>query len=56
LGNSRETSILNLLGIELKRVGREFETLLNQRREFTDTAAFLSKDLLGVSCPDDNLL
>lgn len=55
LGDSGETAVLDLLGVQLKRVLREFETLLDESSEFADATALLAKDLLGVRSTDDNL-
>ena len=55
LCNSRETTVLNLLGVELKRVLGEFETFLDESSELTDAATLLTKDFLGVGGTDDDL-
>jgi hypothetical protein len=55
LGNSRQTTVLDLLGVEFERVLGEFETLLDESGEFTDATTLLSKDFLGVGCTDDDL-
>jgi hypothetical protein len=55
LGNSRETAVLNLLGIEFERVFWEFEAFLDEGSEFTDATALFSKNFLGVGSTDDNL-
>jgi hypothetical protein len=55
LRDSRETTVLDLLGVELERVFRELEPLLDERGEFTDAAALFAENLLGVGCTDDNL-
>jgi hypothetical protein len=55
LGDGRETTVLNLLGVELERVFGELETFSNEGGEFTNAAALLAKDLLGVGSTDDDL-
>ena len=56
LGNSGETTILNLLSVHLERVFGEAETLLDESGEFTDPTALLAQDFLGVGSTDDNLV
>jgi hypothetical protein len=46
---------LDLLSIEFERVFGKFETFLDESSEFTDAAAFLSKDFLSMGSTDDNL-
>lgn len=55
LRDSRETTELDLLSVQLERVLRELETLLDERSEFADTAALITKDLLGVGGTNDDL-
>lgn len=55
LGDSRKTTVLDLLGVELQRVLGELEALLYQGGEFTDAASLLAKNLLGVGGTDDDL-
>lgn len=55
MGNSRKTAVLDLLGVEFERVFGKLETFLDESSEFTDAAAFLSKDFLSMGCTDDNL-
>ena len=55
LGDGRETTVLDLLGVELKGVFRELETLLNERSELADAAALLAQNFLGVGGADDDL-
>ena len=55
LGDRRETTELNLLGVELERVFGELETLLNEGGKFTDAATLLAKDFLSVGGTDDDL-
>lgn len=55
LGDGGKTTVLDLLGVELKRVLGEAETLLNESLELTDAAALVTKDLLGVGGTDDDL-
>jgi hypothetical protein len=46
---------LNLLSIELEGVFWELETFLHECSQFTNAAALLSENLLGVGGTDDNL-
>jgi len=55
LGNSGKTAVLNLLGVHLKRVFGEAETLLNESGKFADPTALLAQDFLGMSSTDNNL-
>jgi len=55
LSNGRETAVLNLFGVEFKRIFGEFESFLDEGSKFTNTAALLSKDFLGMGSTDDNL-
>lgn len=55
LGDGVETTILDLLGVELERVLGEAETLLDESGELTDAAALVTKNLLGVGGTDDDL-
>ena len=55
LGDGRETTVLDLLSVELKGVIGELEALLDERGELADAATLLSQNLLGVSGTDDNL-
>ena len=55
LSDSRETTVLDLLGVKLKGVVGELETLLDERSELADAATLLTEDLLGVGSTDDDL-
>ena len=55
LGDSRETTILDLLGVQLEGVVGELEALLDESRELADATALLAEDFLGVGCADDDL-
>ena len=55
LGDSRKTTVLDLLSVELERVVGELEALLDERGELTDAATLLTKDFLGVGGTDDDL-
>ena len=55
LGNSGETTILNLLSVHFERVFGEAETLLNESCKFTDPTALLTQHFLGVGSTDNNL-
>jgi hypothetical protein len=45
---------LHLLGIEFHSSLTEFESLLNERSELTNSTTLISKDLLRVSCADND--
>ena len=55
LGDGRETTVLDLLGVKLKGVVGELEALLDERSKLTDAATLLTQDLLGVGSTDDDL-
>ena len=55
LSDSRETTVLDLLGEELEGVFGELETLLHEGSKLTDAATLLTEDLLGVGGADDDL-
>jgi hypothetical protein len=55
LGDSGETTVLDLSGVERDRVLGELETLLDQRGELADAAALLAEDILGVGGADDDV-
>ena len=55
LGDGGETTVLDLLGVELKRVVGELETLLDERGELANAATLLTQDLLSVGSTDDDL-
>ena len=55
LGDGGETTVLNLLSVELEGVLGELEALLHEGRKLTDAAALLTEDLLGVGSTDDDL-
>jgi hypothetical protein len=55
LSNGRKTTVLHFLGVKLKGVFGELETLLDEGSQLPDAATFLSKDLLGVCSTDNNL-
>lgn len=55
LGDGGESSGLDLLGVELKRVLSELESLLDEGGELPNSSSLLSEDLLGVGGPDDDL-
>ena len=52
LCDSRETTVLDLLCVELERIFGELETLLDESRELTNAATLLTQDLLGVCGAD----
>jgi len=54
LGNSRETTALDLLGVELEGVFGELEPLLDERGELADAATLLTEDFLSVGGTDDD--
>lgn len=55
LGNGRETSELDLLGVKLERVLWELESLLDQSLELSDPSSLVTEDILGVGGSDDDL-
>ena len=55
LSDSRETTVLDLLGEELEGIFGELEALLDERGELADAATLLTEDLLGVGSADDDL-
>ena len=55
LGDGRETTVLDLLGVKLKGVVGELEALLDERSKLADAATLLTQDLLGVGSTDDDL-
>lgn len=55
LGDSGETAVLDLGGVERDRVLGELEALLDQRGELADAAALLAEDILGVGGADDDV-
>lgn len=50
-----ETTVLDLLGVQLQGVLGELETFLDESGQLTNAATLLSKDLLGVGGTDDDL-
>jgi hypothetical protein len=55
LGDSGETTVLDLGGVERDGVLGKLEALLDERGELTDAAALLSENLLGVCGADDDV-
>lgn len=55
LGDSRKTTVLDLLSVELKGVIGELEALLDERGKLADAATLLTQDLLGVGSTNDDL-
>lgn len=55
MGDSRETTVLHLRGVQRDRVLGELESLLDQAGKLSDAASLLAKDLLGVCSPDDDV-
>lgn len=55
LSNRRQSSVLDLFGVQLQRSLGKLESLLDQRLEFTDPSALVSKDFLGVRSSDNDL-
>lgn len=53
LSDSRETTVLDLSGIEGDGVFGELEAFLDEGGQFTDAAPLLAEDFLGVCCADD---
>jgi hypothetical protein len=55
LSDGRETTVLNLGGIEGDRIFGELEALLDQRCEFANASALLAEHFLGMCCADDDV-
>ena len=55
LGDGRETTVLDLLSVELEGVLGELEALLHKGSKLADAATLLTKDLLSVGGADDDL-
>lgn len=55
LGDGRETTVLDLGGVQRDGVLGELEALLDERGELTDAAALLSENLLCVGGADDDV-
>lgn len=55
LSDSRKTTVLDLLGVHLERVFREFKTFLDESCKLADTATLFTQNFLGVSGTDDDL-
>ena len=55
LSDGRETTGLDLLGVQLEGVLGELEALLHEGSKLADAATLLAKDLLGVGGTDDDL-
>ncbi len=53
MGNSGETTVLDLGGVERDGVLGEFESLLDEGCELPNAAALFTKNFLGVCCTDD---
>ena len=53
LGDSGETPVLDLGGVEGDGVLGELEAFLDEGGQFTDAAPLLAEDFLGVCCADD---
>lgn len=49
-----ETSVLDLLGVELQGSFGESESLLDQRGEFSDSSTLVTEDVLSVGGSDDD--
>ena len=54
LGDSGETTVLDLSGVERDGVLWELESLLDEGGKFADSATLLSENFLGVCCADDD--
>jgi len=54
LGDSGETTVLNLSGVEGDGVLWELESLLDEGGKFADSSTLLSENFLGVCCADDD--
>ena len=54
LGDSGETTVLDLSGVEGDGVLWELESLLDEGGKFADSSTLLSENFLGVCCADDD--
>jgi hypothetical protein len=55
LGDSRQTTVLDLSGVQRDRVLRELEALLDERGELTDATTLLAENLLCVGGANDDV-
>jgi len=55
LGDSGETTVLDLSGVEGDGVLWELESLLDEGGKFADSSTLLSENFLGVCCADDDV-
>jgi hypothetical protein len=55
LGDGAETTDSDLLGVQFNRTLGEVEPLLNNSRQFADSASLLAQDVLGSGGHDDDL-
>jgi len=55
LGDGAETTVVDLLGIELNSVLGELETLLDKGGQLADATALDTENLLGLGGADDDL-
>jgi hypothetical protein len=55
LGDSRQTTVLDLGGVEGDGVLGELEALLDEGGEFSNAAALLAENFLCVGCADDDV-
>lgn len=54
LGDSMETTVLDLLSVKLERVLGELETLLHKGSKLANAATLVTENLLGVGGTDDD--
>lgn len=55
LSDGGETTVSDLLSVELERVLGVLESLLNESGQLTDTTTLLAENVLGVGGTDDDL-
>lgn len=55
LSSGGETSVLDLLSVELESILGELEPLLDQSLELPNSSTLVTEDFLGVGSPDDDL-
>ena len=55
LSDGGQTTVLDLLSVELERVLGELEALLHKCSKLTDTATLLTQNFLGVGGTDNDL-
>ena len=56
MGDGRETTVLDLGGVEGDRVLWELEAFLDEGGELSDATPLLAENFLGVCCANDSIL